>query len=82
MRWDNRNTGKSGYAPACSNEWVRGVCGKPQIKCGDCPNQAFIAISDNVIASHLRGVEQSRSGVTEFVAGVYPILLGPYRAHR
>ncbi len=75
MRWDNRNTGKSGYAPACSNEWVRGVCGKPQIKCGDCPNQAFIAISDNVIASHLRGVKQGRSGVTEFVAGVYPILL-------
>jgi hypothetical protein len=20
--WENRNTGKSGYAPACSNEWV------------------------------------------------------------
>ncbi len=75
VRWENRNTGKSGYAPACANEWVRGVCGKPQIKCGDCPNQAFIAISDNVIASHLRGADQGRSRGTEFVAGVYPILV-------
>jgi hypothetical protein len=23
LRWENRNTGKSGYAPACANEWVR-----------------------------------------------------------
>ena len=30
VRWENRNTGKSGYAPACANEWVRGVCGKPR----------------------------------------------------
>jgi hypothetical protein len=28
-RWDNPKTGRSGYAPACTNEWVRGVCGKP-----------------------------------------------------
>src|SRR5471030_2030733 len=24
-----------GYAPACANEWVKGVCGKPQVKCGE-----------------------------------------------
>ena len=24
VRWENRNTGKSGYAPACANEWIRG----------------------------------------------------------
>jgi hypothetical protein len=72
VRWDNRHTGKSGYAPACENEWVRNVCGKPHVKCGECPNQAFIAVSDNQIASHLRGADQSRSGGTEFVAGVYP----------
>jgi hypothetical protein len=43
-RWDNPKTGRSGYAPACANEWVRGVCGKPQVKCGDCPNKAFIPV--------------------------------------
>ena len=74
VRWENRNTGKSGYAPACANEWVRGVCGKPQVKCGECPNQAFIALSDNVIASHLRGADPGRSGNADFVAGVYPVL--------
>jgi len=42
LRWENRNTGKSGYAPACANEWVRGVCGKPQVKCGDCPIRRFL----------------------------------------
>ena len=66
-RWENRSSGKSGYAPACSNEWVRGVCEKPRIKCGDCPNQAFIAVSDTVIERHLRG---------DIVAGVYPLLPG------
>jgi hypothetical protein len=75
MRWENRNTGKSGYAPACANEWVRGICGKPQVKCGECPNQAFIALSDNVVASHLRGADAGRSTGTEFVTGVYPVMV-------
>jgi hypothetical protein len=73
VRWENRNTGKSGYAPACANEWVRGVCGKPRVKCGECPNQAFISFSDNVIASHLRGADPGRSSTADFVAGVYPV---------
>ena len=73
VRWENRNTGKAGYAPACANEWVRGLCGKPQVKCGECPNQAFIPLSDNVIASHLRGTDPGRSNNADFVAGVYPV---------
>ena len=28
-RWENAKTGKAGYAPACRNEWVRGICEKP-----------------------------------------------------
>jgi hypothetical protein len=74
LRWENRNTGKSGYSPACANEWVRGVCGKPQIRCGECPNQAFLPVSDQVIAGHLRGVGTDSSANADFVAGVYPIL--------
>lgn len=34
VRWENRKTAKSGYAPACAKEWVKGICGKPQVKCG------------------------------------------------
>jgi hypothetical protein len=28
--WENTRTGRKGYAPACSNEWVSGVCRKPR----------------------------------------------------
>jgi hypothetical protein len=74
-RWENSKTGRSGYAPACANEWVRGVCGKPQIKCGDCPNKAFIAVTADVIECHLRGEDRVRSNGRgrDFVAGVYPL---------
>lgn len=75
VRWDNPRTERSGYAPACTNEWVRGVCNKPQVKCSECPNQAFIAVSDKVIASHLRGKDSARPRDPEFVAGVYPVLV-------
>ena len=60
VRWENRKTAKSGYAPACANEWVKGICGKPQVKCGECPHQAFIPVTDDIIEKHLRGGEGAR----------------------
>jgi len=69
-RWDNQKTGKSGYAPACKNEWVRGICNKPQIKCGECPNQAFIPVSTNVARKHLQG----DGNVKDYTIGVYPMM--------
>ncbi len=74
VRWENQKTAKSGYAPACANEWVKGICGKPQVKCGECPHQAFIPVSDDMIEKHLRGAEGSRVSGGGFVAGVYPLL--------
>lgn len=71
LRWENPKTGKSGYAPACANEWKRGLCEKPRIKCSLCANQAFIEVTDQVIAHHLRG---QGPGGASFVAGVYPVL--------
>ena len=75
VRWDNTKSGRSGYAPACANEWARGVCGKPQVKCGDCPNQAFIPVTNEVIECHLRGEDRVRPNARggDFVAGVYPL---------
>lgn len=32
IRWEGKS-GKSGYSPACSNEWNRALCGKPSVKC-------------------------------------------------
>jgi hypothetical protein len=43
--WQNPKTGKKGYAPACANEWVRGVYEKPRVKCGECSNQAFLPLT-------------------------------------
>lgn len=71
-RWENSKTGKAGYSPVCRNEWVRGVCGKPQVRCGDCPNQAFVPFGDDVIQSHLRGKAAGNSA--DFTVGVYPML--------
>jgi superfamily II DNA or RNA helicase len=74
VRWENRKTAKSGYAPACFNEWIRGICGKPQVKCGECPHQAFITVTDDIIEKHLRGGDGARPSGGDFVAGVYPLL--------
>ncbi len=74
VRWENRKVAKSGYAPACTNEWVGGICGKPRVKCGECPHQAFIPVSDDMIEKHLRGGDSLRSSTGDFVAGVYPLL--------
>jgi superfamily II DNA or RNA helicase len=64
-RFVSRKTGKPGYAPACGNKFVRGVCDLPRIKCGDCPNQAFLPVDDQAILDHLQG---------RHVMGVYPLL--------
>jgi len=39
-RFESKKTGKPGYAPACANKFVRGVCELPKVKCGECTNQA------------------------------------------
>ena len=46
VRWEGKTSGKSGYAPACANEWRVGVCEKPRIKCGDCGHRLLIPLSD------------------------------------
>lgn len=70
-RFESRKTGRSGYAPACGNEWVRGICEKPRIKCADCQHRRFLPVTDDVIRWHLSGVDETGQ---PFVAGVYPML--------
>ncbi|KAI3611264.1 putative helicase (plasmid) [Cupriavidus necator H850] len=65
IRWESKSTGKSGYAPACANEWRTGVCEKPRIKCADCGNRLLAPLSDQVIYDHLAG---------QHTVGVYPLL--------
>ena len=53
--WINLKKGSKGYSPACSNEWLHGVCEKPRVKCSDCPNQNFPPLDHSAIHSHLTG---------------------------
>jgi len=54
-RFESKKTGKPGYAPACRNKFVKGVCELPKVKCGECPNQAFIPFDDAAVVGHLTG---------------------------
>ena len=49
MRWESK-AGKSGYSPACANEWRPGVCEKPRIKCGDCSFRQLLPLTDQVLS--------------------------------
>ena len=74
-RWENPKTGKTGYAPTCRNEWIRGICEKPRIKCTDCLNQAFVPMTDDIVRRHLQGRDLAKPGRAEaFVAGVYALM--------
>jgi len=64
VRWESK-AGKTGYAPACANEWRAGVCEKPRIKCADCGHRSLIALTDRTIFDHLAG---------RHTTGVYPLL--------
>jgi superfamily II DNA or RNA helicase len=70
-RFVSKKSGSAGYAPVCGNEWVRGICEKPRIKCGDCPHRAFLPMNEEVIRWHLSGKDKVGQ---DFVAGIYPML--------
>ncbi len=71
-RFESTRTGKTGYSPACANEWVRGVCDKRAVRCQDCPSRRFLPLTDETIRQHLSGHDDRGR---EFVIGVYPMLL-------
>jgi hypothetical protein len=70
-RFESRRTGRAGYQPACANEWVRGLCEKPRVKCSDCLQPRLLPVTDDVVSWHLRGKDAAGQ---PFVAGVYPLL--------
>lgn len=65
IRWEKKDGSKSGYTPACGNEWKVGLCDKKRVKCGECGNRLLLPLADHVIYDHLAG---------EHVVGVYPLL--------
>ncbi|WP_342420438.1 hypothetical protein [Paenibacillus sp. FSL E2-0178] len=65
IRWSNKQ-GKSGYSPACANEWTS-VCEKPRVKCSVCKHQNFMPLTSEVLSAHL-DARQDRT------IGIYPML--------
>jgi len=73
-RFESKKSGKSGYQPVCRNEWIRGVCRKPAVRCGNCPNQKFLPVTDEIIRNHLLGRDPAKKSDRDFTIGVYPLL--------
>ena len=71
LRWQSTSSGRSGYGPACANEWRKGICDKPRVACRDCQHRELLPLSDAAIYGHLAG---------EHTIGLYP-LLGDDRCH-
>ena len=70
-RFERKKSGKSGYQRMCGNEWIRGVCRKPKVKCAVCPQRAFIPVSDRAVFWYLRGKDDAGR---PFTMGIYPML--------
>ena len=65
LRWQSTSSGRSGYGPACANEWRQGICEKPRVACRDCQYRELLPLSDEAIYGHLAG---------EHTIGLYPLL--------
>ena len=73
-RFESLKSGKSGYQPACENEWITGICEKPRIKCANCDHRIFTRITNDVIRDHLLGYSLEDKRQRNFTVGVYPLL--------
>jgi len=77
-RWESSRSGKTGYQPACRNEWIKGLCRKPEVKCGECPARDFLHLTNSVIQNHLKGFDPDETprsvSKRDFTVGIYPLL--------
>ena len=68
----NKKSGKHGYYTQCWNFWKDGLCPKKNgqsFQCGDCANQRYKELTDQLIYEHLVGNAEDASDVI----GVYPL---------
>lgn len=71
-RYQNKNTGKTGYYPQCDHFWKKGVCPKAsgeKITCKECNRRSWTKLEAAHIEAHLRGDREDSSDVI----GVYPL---------
>jgi len=74
VRWEGKTSGKSGYAPACGNEWRAGVCEKPRVKCAGTISGLLLTSScprSSDRRLQLRCCEKARSGFAHDMTDLY-----------
>jgi len=86
LRWVSSKTGKSGYQPVCKNDWIRGLCRRPQIKCAACAAREFVPITDRAVFRHLFGTEPPGRVYTHHASGqvrgaISPDAVAPAASH-
>lgn len=64
IRWTGKS-GTFGYAPECSNKFVRPLCDIEHVRCRACQNRVYRPVTDDAILEHLKG---------RHVMGIYPLL--------
>lgn len=60
-----RKDGGIGYAPACKNEWQRGICPRAagsKVSCADCPARSFLSLDYKTLTNHFRGADERLIG--------------------
>jgi hypothetical protein len=70
-RFVSKRTGKAGYAPACTNKFVQGVCELPRVKCAETFEDFFR--QGDVCAC------QPPTKIGRFQSILGPVLAGPSR---
>ena len=53
------------YAPACKNEWRRGVCPRAagsKVSCTDCSARSFLPLDYKTLTNHFRGADERLIG--------------------
>ncbi|GHT76962.1 hypothetical protein FACS189463_2970 [Bacteroidia bacterium] len=66
----SKNFNSNYYIPACKNEWARGLCDRPKVKCKNCSKRELLPLTEDVINSHLRNKDDNGNGIV----GIYPLL--------
>ncbi|GHT14941.1 hypothetical protein FACS189426_22060 [Bacteroidia bacterium] len=66
----SKNFNSSYYILACKNEWARGVCERPKVKCKNCSKRELLPLTEDIINSHLRNKDENGNGIV----GIYPLL--------
>ena len=63
-RFESKRTGRSGYQLSCGNEWKKGRCGKPNLRCANSSYCEFQPVGED-IKHMIRNVAVMKGGASK-----------------